>query len=208
MRPKHKNNGKREKKVILIVPRTANYLRFLAFIVSGSYAPVVLRPRLLWCFYAHLFDYETENKDESKFAFSTPEKVAAQSLLKMPDCWQLLDKPDEDHSGHHPENEDKRQDAVVTFDAESPHDHDLDMKLPAVHPVADDSSKSSSIHGDIISITEIEKPPPVAFLDFSLEVPSASSNSSEDILGLFDQDPGKKKKPLKGTNQEYSIEVV
>jgi hypothetical protein len=82
-------------------------------------------------FYAHLFDYETENKDESKFAFSTPEKLAAQSLIKMPDCWQLLDKPDEDHSGHHPDNEDKRQDADVTFDAESSHDHDLDKKLPA-----------------------------------------------------------------------------
>jgi hypothetical protein len=27
-----------------IIPRTANYLRFLAFLVSGSYAPVVLSP--------------------------------------------------------------------------------------------------------------------------------------------------------------------
>jgi hypothetical protein len=27
-----------------IVPRTAKYLRFLAFLVSGSYAPVVLMP--------------------------------------------------------------------------------------------------------------------------------------------------------------------
>jgi hypothetical protein len=26
---------------------TANYLRFLAFLVSGSYAPVVLMPRVL-----------------------------------------------------------------------------------------------------------------------------------------------------------------
>jgi hypothetical protein len=37
-------------------------------------------------FYAHLFDHETENKDLSKIAFSTLEKVVAQSLLKMPDC--------------------------------------------------------------------------------------------------------------------------
>jgi hypothetical protein len=50
-------------------------------------------------FNPHLFDYETENKDESKFSFSTPEKVVAQSLLKMPDCWQLLDKLDEDQNG-------------------------------------------------------------------------------------------------------------
>jgi hypothetical protein len=34
--------------VIYIVPMTDNYLRFLAFLVSGSYAPVVLMPRLPW----------------------------------------------------------------------------------------------------------------------------------------------------------------
>jgi hypothetical protein len=30
-----------------IIPRTANYLRFSAFLVSGSYAPVILMPRPL-----------------------------------------------------------------------------------------------------------------------------------------------------------------
>jgi hypothetical protein len=34
--------------VVHIVPTTANYLRFLAFLVNGSYAPVVLMPRLQW----------------------------------------------------------------------------------------------------------------------------------------------------------------
>jgi hypothetical protein len=34
-------------------------------------------------FPAHLFDYETENKNESKFVFSTLEKVVAQSLLEI-----------------------------------------------------------------------------------------------------------------------------
>jgi hypothetical protein len=55
-----------------------------------------------------------------------------------------------------------------------------------VHPVDDDASKSSSIHGDIISVTDIEKPPPVIFLELGLEVASTSSDSSEDILGLLD----------------------
>jgi hypothetical protein len=32
--------------VVHIIPTTANYLRFLAFLVSGSYAPVVLMPQL------------------------------------------------------------------------------------------------------------------------------------------------------------------
>ncbi len=137
-------------------------------------------------FYVHLLDYETENKNESKFAFSTSEKVAAQSLLKMPDSWPLLDKLDEDHSGHHPENEKKHQDVDVTFDAESPHDHDLDKNLAAVHPIDYDASKSSSIRGDIIPVTDIEKPPLVFFLEFGLEVASTSNDSSEDILGLFD----------------------
>jgi hypothetical protein len=62
----------------------------------------------------------------------------------------------------------------------------LDKKPPAVHPVADDASKSSSICGDIISVSEIEKPPMVTYSEFSLEVASASSNSGEDILKLFD----------------------
>jgi hypothetical protein len=31
-----------------MVPTTANYLRFLAFLVSVSYAPMFLMPRLLW----------------------------------------------------------------------------------------------------------------------------------------------------------------
>jgi hypothetical protein len=31
--------------VVHIVPTTANYLRFLAILVSGAYAPVVLMPR-------------------------------------------------------------------------------------------------------------------------------------------------------------------
>jgi hypothetical protein len=82
------------------------------------------------------------------------------------------------------------------------------MKLPVVHPVADDASKSSSTCVNIISVAEREKPPPVTFLEFSLEVPSASSDSSEDILRLFDHDPNKKEKPLKGMYQEYPIEVV
>jgi hypothetical protein len=104
----------------------------------------------------------------------------------MPDSWPLSDKLDEDHSGHYPENEDKRRDVGVSFDAESPHDLDLDKKLATVHPVDDDASKSSSIHGDIISVTDIEKPPPVIFLELGLEVASTSSDSSEDILGLLD----------------------
>ncbi len=33
--------------VVHNVPTTANYLRFLAFLVRGSYAPVVLMPRPL-----------------------------------------------------------------------------------------------------------------------------------------------------------------
>jgi hypothetical protein len=33
--------------VVHIVPTTANYLRFLAFLVFVSYAPVFLMPRLL-----------------------------------------------------------------------------------------------------------------------------------------------------------------
>jgi hypothetical protein len=106
-------------------------------------------------FYAHLYDYDHENKDECKFSFSTPEKVVAQSLLKMPDCWQLPDEKVYDHSGYHPENEEELQDADVTFDAESRNDHDLDKKLPAVHQVADDASKSSSSRGDIISVSKI-----------------------------------------------------
>jgi hypothetical protein len=84
-------------------------------------------------FYAHLFDYETDNKDESNFAFGTPEKAVAQSSLKMPNSLPLLDKPDEDHSGHHPENDNKRRDVDVSFDAESSHFNDLDKKLAAVH---------------------------------------------------------------------------
>jgi hypothetical protein len=83
-------------------------------------------------FYADLFDSESDNKDETKFVFSTPEKAAAQPLLKMPDSWPLLDKLDEDHSGHHPENVDKLRDVDVSFDAESPHINDLDKKLAAV----------------------------------------------------------------------------
>jgi hypothetical protein len=94
-------------------------------------------------FYAHLFDYETDNKDKTKFAFSTPEKAAAQSLLKMPDSWLLSDELDEDHSGHHPENDDKHKDVDVSFDAESSHVNDLDKKLAVVHTVDDDASKSS-----------------------------------------------------------------
>jgi hypothetical protein len=39
-------------------------------------------------------------------------------------------------------------------------------------------------------------------------VASASSKSSDNILGLFDQDPNKKEKPLKEMYQEYSIEAV
>jgi hypothetical protein len=31
--------------VVHIVPMTANYLRFLAILVSGAYAPMVLMPR-------------------------------------------------------------------------------------------------------------------------------------------------------------------
>ncbi len=77
-----------------------------------------------------------------------------------------------------------------------------------VHPVDDNASKSSSIHGDIISVTEIEKPPPVTFLELCLELASTSSNSSEDILGLFDQDPDKKEKPLKRTYEEHPIEAA
>ncbi len=30
-----------------IVPMTANYLRFLAILVSGRYAPVVIMPRVI-----------------------------------------------------------------------------------------------------------------------------------------------------------------
>ncbi len=159
-------------------------------------------------FYVHLFDYETDNKDETKFAFRFPEKAAAQSLLKMPDSLPLSDEPDEDHSGHHPENVDKRRDLDVSFDAESPHINDLDKKLAAVHNVDDDASKSSSIQGDAMSVIDIEKHPPEKFSKLGLEVASASSDSSEDILGLFDQDPGKKEKPQKGRYQEYNIDVV
>jgi hypothetical protein len=77
-----------------------------------------------------------------------------------------------------------------------------------VHPVDDDASKSSSIHGDIISVTDIEKAPSVPFLDLGLEVAYASSDSSEDILRLFGQDPNKKEKPLKGMYEKYSIEAA
>ncbi len=42
---------RKREKVINNVHRTANYLRFLAFLVSGSYAPVVLMPHLLRCFF-------------------------------------------------------------------------------------------------------------------------------------------------------------
>jgi hypothetical protein len=42
-----KEYWRKREKVIHIVPRTANYLRFLAFLVRGSYAPVFLMPRLL-----------------------------------------------------------------------------------------------------------------------------------------------------------------
>ncbi len=41
---------RKRENVIHIIPRTANYLRFLAFLVSGSYAPVVLMPHLLQYF--------------------------------------------------------------------------------------------------------------------------------------------------------------
>jgi hypothetical protein len=34
-----------EEAAVHIVPTTANYLRFLAILVSGSYAPVVIMPR-------------------------------------------------------------------------------------------------------------------------------------------------------------------
>jgi hypothetical protein len=37
---------RKREEVILIVPRTANYLRFMAFLVSGSYTLVVLMPHL------------------------------------------------------------------------------------------------------------------------------------------------------------------
>jgi hypothetical protein len=43
LRPKRRNIREREKRL----STSANYLRFLAFLVSGSYAPVVLMPRLL-----------------------------------------------------------------------------------------------------------------------------------------------------------------
>jgi hypothetical protein len=159
-------------------------------------------------FNAHLFEYESDNKDETKFAFSTPEKVAAQSLLKMPDSWPLLDELDEDHSGRHPENVDMRRDIEVSFDAESPHVNNLDKKLDAVDNLDDDASKSSSIRGDVMLVIEIEKPPPGKFSELGLEVASASSDSSEDILGLYDRDPDKKEKPLKGKYEEYNIEAV
>jgi hypothetical protein len=110
-------------------------------------------------FYVHLIDYEIDNKDETKFTFSTPEKAMAQSLLKMPDSWPLLDKPDAYHFGHHPENVDKHRDVDVFFDAESPHINDLDKKLAMVHNVDDDAFKSSSICGDVMSVIDIEKPP-------------------------------------------------
>ncbi len=38
---------RKREKVIHIVPRSANYLIVLAFLVSGSHAPVVLMSRLL-----------------------------------------------------------------------------------------------------------------------------------------------------------------
>ncbi len=159
-------------------------------------------------FYAHLFDYESDNKYETKLAFSTPEKAAAKSLLKMPDSWPLLDKLDEDHSGHHPENVDKRRRVDVSFDGESPHINDLDKKLTLVDNLDDDVSKSSSNRGDVMSVIDTEKPPPGKFSELCLEVASTSSDSSEDILGLFDQDPNKKGKPLRGTYEEYTMEVV
>jgi hypothetical protein len=34
--------------VVHIVPTTANYLRFLAILVSGAYAQVVRMPRQIW----------------------------------------------------------------------------------------------------------------------------------------------------------------
>jgi hypothetical protein len=46
MRAKHRNNLEKGEMVVHIVPTTANYLSFFAFLVSGSYAPVVLMPRL------------------------------------------------------------------------------------------------------------------------------------------------------------------
>ncbi len=53
-----KEYRRKREKVIYIVPRTANYLRFLAFLVSGSYAPVVLMPRWFVCpvFYGMLIN--------------------------------------------------------------------------------------------------------------------------------------------------------
>ncbi len=50
----------KEGKVIHIVPRTADYLRFMAFLVSGSYAPVVLMPHLLWQSFATLISDRTK----------------------------------------------------------------------------------------------------------------------------------------------------
>jgi hypothetical protein len=41
-------------------------------------------------FYADLFDHHPKNNDESKFLFSSPEKAAAQSLLKMPTSFQSI----------------------------------------------------------------------------------------------------------------------
>jgi hypothetical protein len=44
----HVQKRRKREKVIHILSRTANYLRFLAFLASGSYALVVLMPHLQW----------------------------------------------------------------------------------------------------------------------------------------------------------------
>jgi hypothetical protein len=50
LRPKHRNNGEREKRLSTsYLELLIYYLRFLAFLVSGSNAPVVFMPRLLGC---------------------------------------------------------------------------------------------------------------------------------------------------------------
>jgi hypothetical protein len=45
-------------------------------------------------------------------------------------------------------------------------------------------------------------------LELGLEVASASSDSSEDILRLFHQDPNKKEKSLKRVYEEYAMKAV
>jgi hypothetical protein len=67
--------------------------------------------------YAHLFDYLPKKNDESKFLFSTPEKVTAQSLLKMPTSFQSSDKKRSNHSVYHSEDKGQPGEADVTYSA-------------------------------------------------------------------------------------------